>query len=76
MSGSPSPGAGALARARDDGGPGVTPGRSPRLGMVLALARVEAWLLVRSLLVLAGLLAGGFAMWLYFRQATLLWWDA
>jgi hypothetical protein len=44
--------------------------------MVLALARVEAWLLVRSLLVLAGLLAGGFAMWLYFRQATVLWWDA
>ncbi len=37
---------------------------------------MEAWLLVRSLLVLAGLLAGGFAMWLYFRQAQLLWWDA
>jgi hypothetical protein len=76
VSGSPSPGADAPARARDGGGPGVTPGRSPRLEAVLALARVEAWLLVRSLLVLAGLLAGGFAMWLYFRQATLLWWDA
>jgi hypothetical protein len=44
--------------------------------MVLALARVEAWLLVRSLLVLAGLLAGGFAMWLYFRQMQPVWWDA
>jgi hypothetical protein len=44
--------------------------------MVLGLARVEAWLLVRSLLVLAGLLAGGFAMWLYFRDMQPLWWDA
>jgi hypothetical protein len=44
--------------------------------MVLDLARVEAWLLARSLLVLAGLLAGGFGMWLYFRQTQPLWWDA
>jgi len=44
---------------------------------VLGLARAEAWLLVRSLLVLAGLLAGGFALWLYFRQMEQpTWWDA
>jgi hypothetical protein len=46
------------------------------LRTVLSLAKVEAWLLVRSLLVLAGLLAGGFAMWLYFRRMQPLWWDA
>jgi hypothetical protein len=33
-------------------------------------------LLVRSRLVLAGVVAGGFAMWLYFRQMQPLWWDA
>ena len=70
------PGVDAPARVRDDGGPGVTTGRSPRLRMVLALARVEAWLLIRSLLALAGLLAGGFAMWLYFRYQQPVWWDA
>ena len=54
----------------------VTATRTPRLRTALSLARVEAWLLVRSLLVLAGLLAAGFAMWLYFRQTQPLWWDA
>lgn len=43
---------------------------------VLCLAKAEASLLLRSLLMLAGLLAGGFAMWLYFRRAEPLWWDA
>src|SRR5690348_16716564 len=55
------------APQRDDGGAGATPGprapaaaaRAPRLRTVLSLARVEASLLVRSRLVLAGLLAGG-----------------
>jgi hypothetical protein len=74
--GSALPGMDAPARALGDGGPGVTLGRSPRLRMVLGLAKVEAWLLVRSLLVLAGLVAGGFGLWLYFRQMQPLWWDA
>ena len=43
---------------------------------VLGLAKVEVSLLARSLLVLVGLLAGGFWFWLYFRQAEPLWWDA
>lgn len=60
----------------DDSGPPVAIARAPRLRTVLSLAAVEAWLLVRSLLVLVGLLAGGFAMWLYFRHLQPLWWDA
>jgi hypothetical protein len=63
-------------RARDDSRPGRTATRAPRLRTVLCLAKVEASLLVGSVLVLTGLLAGGCAMWLYFRQAGLLWWDA
>jgi hypothetical protein len=43
---------------------------------VLDLARVEASLLTRSLLVLAGLLVGGIAIWLYIHQAEPLWWYA
>ena len=43
------PGTDASARAGDDGRSGVTPTRAPRLRTVLGLARVEAWLLVRSL---------------------------
>jgi hypothetical protein len=71
------PSAVAPAHTRDDdGGSGVTATRAPRLRTVLGLAKVEASLLVRSLLVLAGLLAGGFAMWLYFRQGEPLWCDA
>ena len=66
----------ALADADDDSGPRVAAARALRLRMVLSLAKVEAWLLVSSLLVLVGLLAGGFAMWLYFRELQPLWWDA
>jgi hypothetical protein len=43
---------------------------------VLGLARVEASLLVRSLLVLAGLLAGGAVIWVSFGPAEPLWWNA
>lgn len=54
----------------------MTAARLPRLRTALGVAQIEAWLLVRSLLVVAGLLAGGSAMWLYFRQAEPVWWDA
>ena len=43
---------------------------------VLGLARVEASLLVRSLLVLAGLLAGGAVVWVLFGPEEPLWWNA
>ena len=50
--------------------------RARRLRVVLGLARVEASLLVRSLLVLAGLLAGGAVVWVVFGSAEPLWWNA
>jgi hypothetical protein len=50
--------------------------RAPRLRMVLALAKVEAWLLFRSILVLAGLLAGGLVIWVFLHSAEPLWWSA
>ncbi|HLK77395.1 MAG TPA: hypothetical protein VKU77_27575 [Streptosporangiaceae bacterium] len=43
---------------------------------VLALARVEAWLLVRSVLVLAGMLAGAVVIWFLIRPTEPLWWRA
>jgi hypothetical protein len=43
---------------------------------VLSLARAEAWLLSRSALVLAGLLAGGVVAWHSLSGATPLWWNA
>jgi hypothetical protein len=43
---------------------------------VLGLAKVEASLLARSLLVLAGLLAGGAMIWIEVHQAEPLWWYA
>jgi hypothetical protein len=51
--------------------------RAPRLRTALALARVESSLLLRSLLVLAGLLAGGFAvcLYVYVNGGQPLWWD-
>jgi hypothetical protein len=49
--------------------------RARRLRTVLGLARVEASLLVRSLLVLAGLLAGGAVVWVLFGSAEPLWWN-
>jgi hypothetical protein len=53
----------------------TTRSEAPRLRTVLSLARVEASLLVRSLLVLAGLLAGGAVVWLSIRSAEPLWWN-
>ena len=50
--------------------------RLPGCGRCFALARVEAFLLVRSLLVLAGLLAGGAVVWVLFGPAEPLWWNA
>ena len=43
---------------------------------VLNLARVEAFLLIRSLLVLAGLLASGAVVWVVFGSVQPLWWNA
>jgi hypothetical protein len=46
------------------------------LRMVLGLARVEASLLARSLLVLAGLIAGGVMVWVLNQTNQPLWWSA
>jgi len=58
------------------GAPVLARSRAGRLRTVLGLARVEAFLLVRSLLVLAGLLAGGAVVWVLFGSAEPLWWRA
>ncbi|HEV3287914.1 MAG TPA: hypothetical protein VG123_02860 [Streptosporangiaceae bacterium] len=70
------PGPDAPARARDDGRAGVTATHVPRLRTVLGLAKVEASLLVRSLLILASLLAGCAVVWLFIHRVEPLWWDA
>jgi hypothetical protein len=59
----------------DDDRPGVTSTRAPRLRTVLGLSRAEARLLARSPLVLAGLLVGGIATWLFIHRLEPLWWD-
>src|SRR5216683_1668211 len=57
-------GAGPAAPARAGDQSRVTArSRAPRLRAVLGLAGVEASVLVRSVLVLAGLLAGGAVVW-------------
>ena len=62
--------------ADNDGGSRATPqSKAPRLRMALSLARVEAALLVRSVLVLAGLLAGALVIWFLLRSAEPLWWN-
>jgi hypothetical protein len=67
----------AVAPAGDDGGSGATARtRFPRLRTVLSLAGVGASLLVRSVLVLAGLLAGGAVIWILIRPVEPLWWKA
>jgi hypothetical protein len=48
----------------------------PQLRTVLRLARVEASLLVRSWLVLAGMLVGGAVVWLLLGSVEPLWWNA
>jgi hypothetical protein len=71
------PGAGAARPAGQHAPAGLTArSRASRLRTVLALARVEAMLLVRSWLVLAGVLAGGVVIWSFIRSAQPLWWDA
>ena len=66
----------AAAAVGDDGQARIA-GRpsASRLHTVLGLARVEATLLARSLLVLAGLLAGVAVIWLAIRSAEPLWWS-
>src|ERR1700691_781160 len=68
---------GASAADPAGGGGSVVSGRRPlRRRTVLGLARAEASLLVRSPLVLAGLLAGGAVVWLFIRPTEPLWWRA
>jgi len=63
-------GAAAAGPAGHRAAPGVTVrSPAPSLRTVLSLARTEASLLARSLLILAGLLAGGAAVWLTIRSA-------
>jgi hypothetical protein len=63
--------------ADHDGGSRITPqSQAPRLRMVLSLGRVEAWLLVRSVLVPTGLVAGALVIWFLIRSAEPLWWNA
>jgi hypothetical protein len=70
------PGAGPAAPA--GGHPPAAPAvrsRALRLRTVLALARVEASLLARSPLMLAGLLAGGAVVWMLIGRTEPLWWN-
>jgi hypothetical protein len=66
----------AAGPADHDGESRVTPQlAAPRMRMVLGLARVEGSLLVRSVLVLAGLLAGALVIWFLIGSAEPLWWN-
>jgi hypothetical protein len=65
----------AAAAGAGDRSPVTTRSGAPQLRTVLALARVETSLLARSLLVLAGLLAGGGVVWLTIRSSEPLWWN-
>jgi len=69
------PGAGTAALAD---APASRPARPAdvRLRTVLGLARVEASLLARSLLALAGLIAGGAVVWVLIQTTQPLWWSA
>ncbi len=49
--------------------------RARRLRTVLGLARVEASLLARSMLVLAGMVAGGVVIWILIQWPEPLWWN-
>jgi hypothetical protein len=68
-------GANAAVPAGNDGWPGVIAGSRTRRP-VLSLARWEASLLIRSALVLTGLLAGGVTTWILIGPAEPLWWNA
>jgi hypothetical protein len=70
-------GAGTAASASAAGRSGALErSKAPKLRMMLGLARAEAWLLARSVLVLAGLPLGGLIIWLTFRPFGPLWWNA
>jgi hypothetical protein len=70
------PDAVAGAPADDAAGSGVTArSRAPKLGTVLGLAKADAWLLSRSVLILAGLLAGGAIIWAAAHTEQPLWWN-
>jgi hypothetical protein len=68
------PAAGAAAASL--GRPAVSIPRTSQQRTVLALARVEAFLLLRSMLVLAGLVAGGATILILIGLAEPLWWNA
>jgi len=76
IEGRPGPPGNGAAAAVSLGRPAVTVPRTSQLGTVLALARVESSLLLRSMLVLAGLLAGGATIWILLGAAEPLWWNA
>jgi hypothetical protein len=70
-------GAGAAAPAGGAGGSGlIARSLALRLRTVLGLAKIEAWLLLRSIFGLAGLLAGGLLSWIFIHSAQPLWWNA
>ena len=70
------PDAVAGAPADDAAGSGVTTrSRAPKLGTVLGLAKADARLLSRSVLILAGLLAGGAIIWAVAHTEQPLWWN-
>jgi hypothetical protein len=69
-------GARAAAPGEADGALGVTARvEVPPLRTVLSLARVEASLLLRSVLVLTGLLAAGATTWILIGPEEPLWWN-
>jgi hypothetical protein len=71
------PGAGAAGPPGHHAPAGLTArSQTSRLRTVLALGRVEALLLLRNRLVLAGVLASGVVIWVFLRSAQPLWWDA
>jgi hypothetical protein len=70
------PPAAAAATDASLGRPIISFPRTSQLRTALALARLEALLLLRSILVLAGLLAGGAAISIVIGTAEPLWWNA
>lgn len=65
---------GPAAGSRDRAG-APAPSNASGMRTMLALARVEALVLVRSPLVVAGLLAGGAVVWVAIGGKEPLWWD-
>lgn len=75
--GGPASGGAVAGAAADDAAGSLVTARSraPKLGTVLRLAKADAWLLSRSLLILAGLLAGGVIIWVFAHPEQPLWWN-